>query len=55
VTARNPDAKGRPDPLAFGTDLEPLYYARVTDGAGGVVTSKLSPSQFHPGFSRIRF
>ena len=55
VTARNPDAKGRPDPLAFGTDLEPLYYARVTDGEGGVVTSKLSPSQFHPGFSRIRF
>jgi protein-S-isoprenylcysteine O-methyltransferase Ste14 len=54
VTARDPAASGRPDPLAFGTDIEPLFYVRVADGRDPVVY-ELLPEQFHPGFSRIRF
>ncbi len=55
VSARNPAATGLPDPLAFGTDIEPLFYARVTADQGEVAVSELLPEQFHPGFSRIRF
>ena len=54
VVARNPVAGKPPDPLAFGTDITPLFYARVADGQDPVVY-ELLPEQFHPGFSRIRF
>ena len=54
VTWRDPAAAGRPDPLAFGSDLEPLFYVRVAEGQNAVVY-ELLPAQFHPGFSRIRF
>ncbi|MDH4022029.1 MAG: isoprenylcysteine carboxylmethyltransferase family protein [Gammaproteobacteria bacterium] len=54
VTARDPAVSGRPDPLAFGTDIEPLFYVQVADGRDPVVY-ELLPEQFHPGFSRIRF
>lgn len=59
VVSRNPAANGRPDPLAFGTDIEPLFYVAVAEGAGAgagdPVVYELLPGQFHPGFSRIRF
>ncbi|MBL8199460.1 MAG: isoprenylcysteine carboxylmethyltransferase family protein [Chromatiales bacterium] len=55
VKWRDPAATGRPDPLAFGTDIEPLFYVRVGDGKGAGDMYELLPADFHPGFSRIRF
>lgn len=54
VTWRDPAASDRPDPLAFGSDLEPLFYVRAAEGQSAAVY-ELLPAQFHPGFSRIRF
>jgi protein-S-isoprenylcysteine O-methyltransferase Ste14 len=54
VNWRNPGESGRPDPLAFGSDLEPLFYVRAAEGESAAVY-ELLPAQFHPGFSRIRF
>ena len=54
VTVRKPAAAGPPDPFAFGTDLEPLLVARVAGGQA-VVVRQLPATDFHPGFSRIRF
>jgi hypothetical protein len=53
VVPRNPAGAGRPDPLAFGTAITPLFYARVA--AGAVDVFELPPDKFHPEFSRIRF
>lgn len=53
--ARDPAAIGRPDPLAFGTNIVPLFYVQVGDGQGEVDVYELPAAKFHPGFSRIRF
>lgn len=55
VILRDPAATGQPDPLAFGTDIEPLFYVRVGNGQGEVDVYELPAAKFHPGFSRIRF
>lgn len=61
VTWRDPATTARPDPLAFGSDIEPLFYVRVAEAKaeakaeGSSVVYELLPAQFHPGFSRIRF
>ncbi len=55
VVPRHPAAAGRPDPLAFGTDITPLFYVRVASGRDAVDVFELRPDTFHPEFSRIRF
>ena len=55
VEARNPATPDVPDPLAFGTDIEPLFYVKIVNEPGVAVVNELPAGQFHPGFSRIRF
>ncbi len=55
VSWRDATASERPDPLAFGSDLEPLFYVRVAEGESVAVVSELPVAAFHPRFSRIRF